>query len=164
MNASASSLNAVDEVGTVAAEVDRLLMLNPGAEQVSSDTIRFSNGAEVTFTPASSSASRRLLKDTDTWIDCEYLHLCIADQDANIWSFFKCQFVNIGSRGWSDRIRWIENNQSRGTGAVFYNWTGSRWEWVGGNTAYYWSGWMSAGSNGFTWADGVDVCNNHPPA
>lgn len=153
------------EAQTIEAGVDGLIAVNPGAVQVSPNTVRLVNGVEATLTksaprPAAGSGSL-----SPQGRGCEYLHTCIWSQADYEWSFYHCGFVNIGLSGWSDQLRESENNQTKGTGTVFYNWTGSSWEFLGGNTAYFDTGYIVFGTKfaSLMRTDAIDVCNNASP-
>lgn len=65
--------------------------------------------------------------------NCPYLWICIWDgfnYNNHKHSWTVCTFVNIGSLGWSDRLRAFKNNQSPGTVTTFYNWNGRSWEYL----------------------------------
>ncbi len=133
---------AAAQARTVESMVGAMVRANPGARQVSADTVRLANGVEAT-------ASVRSV--------CRYGYLCIHDASNGggaHWDFYKCGFVNIGNSGWGDRIRSYKNNQTLGTQSIFMNWTGSQWQAVEYSTAYDYQ----PRAAGASFADGIWVC------
>lgn len=163
--ASAAQPEAGSTAAAIDSGVDAMIAGNPGAVKVSASKVRLANGVEATLskvTPPRVGAARSSIPQADFGPDCEYLHTCIYDINGYEWSFYHCGFVNIGLSGWSDRMVENENNQTRGTWTMFYNWSGSSWDWVGGDQAYTDTGYIPE-NYGERSTDGVDVCGNAQP-
>ena len=80
-------------------------------------------GASFVGVPATASADS----------SCPSGWLCIWDgfnYNGHKQRFYKCEFVNIGSLGWSDLLRSFKNPQTGHAVARFYNWNGSGWEFL----------------------------------
>lgn len=146
-----------DDLGSIVAA-------NPGAKWVDSNTVTLLNGVTVKEVydevAADMAAENAVSMDTAALAPpgCTYLWLCNWDAQFYRLDFYQCGFVNFGaSYGWSDRIRYVENNQTAGIRSTYYNWTLNQWFAVADITAYYYTG-LVPGNSGIRISDGVRVC------
>ncbi|MFC4588743.1 peptidase inhibitor family I36 protein [Sphaerisporangium corydalis] len=120
--------------------VDEVLRLNPKAEKISDTEVKIADGM-ILMLPRNASDSAALAAS------CSYQYLCAWEHSGgggNGIRFYTCgsydlsgyhypdgAWVGTGAAGakWNDRFSSLNNNQTTGTRANFYNWEGS-WKLV----------------------------------
>ena len=134
------------ETAAATLAADDVLRLNPEAKRVDDYTVRIADGVNLLLPRPAGSVG------TQHWAGCNYAtgHLCVWDNasySGYALDFYWCDAddLNLGnlrypdgakvspsdpSPRWNDRISSINNHQTTGTRANFYNWENGAWKLV----------------------------------
>ncbi|MEU8465914.1 hypothetical protein [Streptomyces sp. NPDC029003] len=117
------------QAGQLQRRVDEALAREPGARQISANTLSTAGGTLTVAIPGRTET--RDLASPDTALACNNGHLCITDGRGYTYDYYRCgsyDFDGIGDGTFN-------NNQTSGTRARFYNYDGSeRWSNVAKST------------------------------
>ncbi|GAA4975040.1 hypothetical protein GCM10025331_81830 [Actinoplanes utahensis] len=149
------------EARQLQSQVDQVLAeMKVGGRQISANEVLSNDGLVKVVVPVPGEERARALSGSAGRAVCTYEYLCLFDgpnYTGLMRELYACSMVNLGNYGQHDRLESYYNNQTIGTVANFYNWTGSWGRPKFGSTAPH------SDPNLWRWGwqnmiDGVDPC------